>query len=346
MEIHWTYEGCDREDELRIERYWDRERIELQAKIAQLPDVPSELRLAVEHADSAPWEIHAALHLPGRTLVTHSVAKTPEESVNRVLNGLADEIDRQQDKPQADIQRGEGLEEMVPVLQSWHGQGRSESFMSFLGPVVGSFGPYIQHELQVRENDGTLTGEKISVSDVLNEVLIRSWEQFGSRKGEVPLDLWLVGLADQVIDQLSEQTADQSIDDEGEAPSRESREAERDEWIEHASYPETIEFSELLTDGPGVDSWDDLEMETKQAHLAAMLGKLDREQRQAFVLNVAHGFNLAQIADFQNRTVDQVESDVARAIAEIRRYFVDEQTPDQEEEFIKEDIRDRRRRRY
>jgi DNA-directed RNA polymerase specialized sigma24 family protein len=331
MELHWTYEGCDREDELRIERYWDRERIELEAKIAQLSDVASELRLAVEHADSAPWEIHAALHIPGKTLVTHSVARTAEESIDRVLNGLAEEIDRQQDTARSDLHRRQGLEEMLPVLQSWHSQRRSEPFMSFLGPVVGSFGPYVQHELRVRENEGTLTGERISVSDVLNEVLIQGWEQFHSRRDETPLDLWLVGLADQVIAQLSEQTADQS---------------ERDEWIEHASYPETIELSELLADGPGVDSWDDLEMDTKQAHLAAMLGKLDREQRQAFALNVVHGFNLAEIADFQDRTVEQVESDIAQAIAGIRRYFVDEQSPDQEEEFIKEDIRDRRRRRY
>ena len=345
MEIHWTYEGCDREDELQIELYWDRERIELEAKIAQLFDVPSELRMAVEHAGSASaWEIHAALHLPGRTLVTQSKANTPEGAIDRVLNGLAEEIDRHQDAPLSDIQRREGLEEMLPVLQSWRSQGRSRSFMSFLAPVVETFGPYVQRELLVRENEGTLTGERVSTTDILDEVLVQVWDQFHGRPDETPLDLWLVRLADQVIDRLSSQMADQSINDESPAPSRESREAERDEWIEQASYPETIELSELLTDGPGIDSWDDLEMDTKQAHLAAMLSKLDREQRQAFVLNVAHGFNLAEIADFQNRTVDQVESDISRATAEIRRYSINEQTPDQEDPFIKEEMRDRHRR--
>ncbi len=345
MEIHWTYEGCDRENELQIERYWDREQIELQGKIAQLFDVPSELRMAVKSADSGPpWEIHAALHLPGRTLVTHGIANAPEDSIDRILNGLAEEIDRQQDAPRSDVQRREGLEEMLPVLQSWHSQKRSRSFMSFLAPVVGSFGPYVQHELQVRENEGMLTGEKISVADVLNEVLVQGWDQFHSRPDEAPLDLWLVRLADQVMDRLSKEMADQSIDDESLAPSRESRDAERDEWIEHASYPETIELSELLAGSPGVDSWDDLEMDSKQAHLAAMLGKLAREQRQAFVLNLAHGFNFAEIADFQNRAVDQVESDIARATAEIRRYSVDEQTAEQEEPFIQEEMRERQRR--
>ena len=184
MEIHWTYEGCDREDELRIERYWDRERIELQGKLAQLFDVPSELRMAVKGVDSAPpWEIHAALHLPGRTLVAQSTARTPEDSIDRILNGLAEEIDRQQDVPRSDIQRREGLEEMLPALKSWRSQGRSRSFMSFLAPVVGSLGPYAQHELRVRENEGMLTGEKISVPDVLNEVLVQGWEPIPRQAG-------------------------------------------------------------------------------------------------------------------------------------------------------------------
>jgi len=346
MEIHWIYDGCDQEDEARVERCWDRGRIELEGKLAQLFDVPSELRMAVEQNDTPPeWEVHAALHLPGRTLVASSAAGTPEDALRQVLHGLAEEIDQDgDDPPVAATERREGIAEMLPMLRSWRSEGRSRAFMSFLVPVVETIGPYVQRELRIRENEGRLNGEEISASDVLDEVLILAWDQFNGTQNVTPLDLWLVRLAEQVMDRQGAQRADESLDDECPDPSREPRESQTDEWIEQASYPETIELSELLSDGPSVDTWDDLELETKQAHLAAMLGQLDREQRQAFVLNVAHGFDPATIADFQNRTVAQVEDDIARTTAEIRRYLMDEQTPDREEPFAQAEIREQRRR--
>jgi DNA-directed RNA polymerase specialized sigma24 family protein len=262
-----------------------------------------------------------------------------------VLRGLAEEIDQDGDQAAGSTaERREGLEEMLPVLRTWRAQGRSRAFMSFLVPVVETIGPYVQRELRIREYEGRLNGEEISASDVLDDVLIQAWDRFNGPAKETPLDLWLVRLADEIMDRLGSQRVDESLDDECVDPSRESRESLTDEWIEQASYPETIELSELLSDGPGVDSWDDLELETKQAHLAAMLGQLEREQRQAFVLNVAHGFDPATIADFQNRPVDQVEVDIAQATAEIRRYLMDEQTPDREEPFAQAEIREQRRK--
>jgi DNA-directed RNA polymerase specialized sigma24 family protein len=347
MEMHWTYEGCDTEDEARIERYWDRQRIELDGKLAELVDVPSELRLAVECLDSVPeWTIHAALHVPGRTLVAQSTTRSPEQCIDLVIRGLAEEIDRLHDAPTSVVQRREGLDEMLPLLTTWRSQARSRSFMSFLSPIVETLGSYVQRELQIREREGAVSSEGLSAVDILDEVLIRAWDQFFDRPGEMPLDLWLVRLSDQVLDQMGQRVADESIDDEHPTPSRESRESERDEWIEQATYPETIALSELLPDGPGIDSWDDLELDAKQAHLAAMLANLDREQRQAFVLSVAHGYDLAEIADFQDRPVDQVESDIAQATTEIRRHLVDEQAPEQEEPFIRAEIRERQRRRW
>ena len=118
-----------------------------------------------------------------------------------------------------------------------------------------------------------------------------------------------------------------------------------DSWVEQVSYPETIELSELLPDGPGIETWDSLDLDTKQTHLSQMLSALDRDQRQAFVLNLAHGFSLAEIADFQNRAAAEIEDDIARAKMSIRRWLADEETPDREEPFIRNDMRSQKRRR-
>ena len=346
MEIHWTYDGCEESEQSRIERAWERTQIALEGKVAELSDVPSELRIAVQRGDlSSEWEIQAALHLPGHTLVTNSTGRTPEEAFERILSGLANRIDRLDQSPVTVPRRREGLEDIVRPLEAWHRQRRSEPFMSFLAPLLESLGSYVQRELQVRESEETLNGEQVIVRDVLDDVLVQAWERFEQRKPDLALDLWLVQLADEALDRLSGLVAPQSVDEEIQNPIPEWNEFDSDDWIEHDSYPETIELSDLLPGQSSVAAWDDLAMETKQAHLAAMLGQLPRERRQAFVLQLAHGYNTAEIADFQNRPGEAVEADVAEAMAAIRRYFTDEQAPELQERFTKLEIRERKRKR-
>jgi hypothetical protein len=63
------------------------------------------------------------------------------------------------------------------------------------------------------------------------------------------------------------------------------------------------------------------------------------------VLNVAHGFEVTEIADFQNRQPADVAGDIAHATTTIRRWFMDSHTPDQEEPFARVEMRQRRRKR-
>jgi DNA-directed RNA polymerase specialized sigma24 family protein len=258
---------------------------------------------------------------------------------------LASRIDQLADSTVSAPLRREGLDEMVELLNQWHGQRRSEAFMSFLAPVVETLGSYVQRELMVRESDEILSREQVTARDVLDDVLVHAWERYQRRAADLPLDLWLVQLADEALNRLSGQVAQQSMDVEMESPTPEWREFDTDHWIEQDSYPETIELSDLLPGESGVADWDDLEMETKQAHLAAMLGQLPRERRQAFVLQLAHGYNTAEIADFQNRPGHAVEADVAEAVAAIRRFFSAEQGLDVQERFAKLEMRQRKRRR-
>ena len=52
MQIHWTFEGCDEQDEVRIERCWEDRQLELEAKLASLQDEANELRIAVQLCSS------------------------------------------------------------------------------------------------------------------------------------------------------------------------------------------------------------------------------------------------------------------------------------------------------
>ena len=345
MRIDWIYEGCDEHDVPAIEEYWEQVKLELDGKLAELSDAPTELRIAVERDDSNPtWEINAALHLPGRTLVATGTAPRPESALDIVLHGLAEQVDSLEDNPERMTERRQGTEGVLELLKGWHTENRSQAFLSFITPLIASVGPYVQRELRVREIEEQAIGEQISTSDILDEVLLQSWERFGHHHKQQAFDLWLVQLADEALDRLCRHVAEESIDETTEMRD-DSLSDGGDSWVERVSYPETIELSELLPAGPGIETWDSLDLDAKETHLSEMLSALERDQRQAFVLNLAHGFSAAEIADFQDRAATDVEEDIARAKMSIRRWLVDEETPDQEEPFVREEMRNQKRRR-
>ena len=344
MQIHWTCEGCDQDDETRLEQHWEKVQRELDGKLAALTEVASELRLAVYHEDSGPpWQIHAALHLPGHALVAESRGRTCEESLNRILNELSDRIDRMDETPQLVPLQLRQTQEMLPFLAQCKQQKRSRAFFSFVAPIVETLTPYVQQELQIRERD-EVGSNGLTTTDVLDETLLRAWDRFADRAGELPLNLWLVQLVDQVLDESDEDVVGQSLDDEQIDRVNGWVGADQDEWVEQASYPEAIDLAELLPGDGGVDAWDRMEANIKQAHLAEILGEMPRERRQAFVLNLAHGYNAAEIADFQDRTADEVKADIVRATGEVRRAVTEASAPDLQERFDRAKGRDRETR--
>ncbi len=91
MQIHWTFEGCDEQDEVRVERCWEDRQLELEAKLASLPDEPNELRIAVQLLDGeSRWELMAALHLPAQTVATQNEAAELEEAMDEMLQAISD----------------------------------------------------------------------------------------------------------------------------------------------------------------------------------------------------------------------------------------------------------------
>ncbi len=359
MEIDWTFDSCDAADEREIERYWENVQLELDAKVAELADPVSHLRIAVEKVDrespetdgrdgNARWSIHAALHLPGTTLVAQGQARSHEEAIDRLLAGLADRIDRWEEIPASVVVRREGLTGIAELLDGWRAEGRSEAFLSFLLPVAAGLGPYIERELQLRESDGTFVAAEVSAYDIIDEVLLQAWERFAAREKSLAIDLWLMKLADEAIGRLSSRLAEGSIDDDISPARSEPNELDRDEWeewIERVAYRETLAMGELLPAERRIDTWDEADWEVTQAALAELFTGLPREQRQAVILSVVYGYSAAQIADFQGRAAADAETDVAAGIAAVRRNGHKHEDFDLEEALTRQQMRSERQRR-
>lgn len=333
MDIHWTYDGCDEEDEARIEQHWATRQLEFEGKLATLSDEPSELRIAVEHdTDQDQWDVLASLHACGSILTAEATSPEVEVALDKVLASLATKIDRMEERPERVTLRRRGLEAIDQFLKRSRQSNQGNIFISFLAPLVQDLRPYVRRELRMHQIESGLSSGQLTVADVLHEVLVRAWHEFGNRSDQLPLDLWLIKLADDVIQRSESPLPMESLDDEQPLPAAEIRESLRDEWVEQASYPEVVELSDLLAGGEQPDFWDDLDMESKQTRLAEMLGVLPRTQRQALVLHVAHGFDPAEIADFQDRSTEQVEEDIATARLTLERRLWQSDLDDRQEE--------------
>ena len=105
--------------------------------------------------------------------------------------------------------------------------------------------------------------------------------------------------------------------DQDEEPADDEEDPLRDAWTEPGGYPQTVELAELVTGHPGVDAWDRPGVEGNS--LSEALGKLPRDQRQALVWHLIDGFSVAEIADFQQRSADEIEEDIRLAQQALQR---------------------------
>jgi DNA-directed RNA polymerase specialized sigma24 family protein len=331
MHIHWTYDGCDEQDEYRIEDYWRNRNLELESKIAALDDEPTELRIAIcQGEDPVLWEVQAALHVDTRTLAATSTSSKIERALDKVLHILAEKLDRLDEESTVAAPDKETSRDVIPLLRQARQSGQSKAFLFHLVPLVSSVQPYVRRELHVHQIEDDLPSEQITVADVLNEVIVRAWEQFPRRPETRPIELWLVGLVDEVLAQPDRLVVNESLDEPEEAATGEIREAWRDEWIERID-DETISAAELLPGVASVDDWDGYAADGKHLKLAEMLAQLPRDRRQAFILHAANGFGADEIGDFQGRSAEVVVADIALAKQAIERHLKESELDEIEE---------------
>ncbi len=332
MQVHWAYFGCTKDDEEHLDRCWQARQDRLRPRLDALEAGAAALQWVASRQEGSPqWHVQTALHVPGATIVVEAGHDDAGEAMDAVIAQLLDRMDRLEERPEKVTVRREGLHGIVPLLERCCREGRSGVFFAWLAPLIGTLAAHVRRELRMRERDQRLAVGEIDPSDVLDDVLLQAYERFASRPAQLPLDLWLLQLADDALDRACESMAESSLDQPVEQPSEEPQESERDSWIEWASSTETIALGDLLPGVPGAEQWDSLDMERKHAETESMLSRLPRIQRQALVLNTVYGYAPAEIADFQDRPESEVLFELNDARRVLETYFREEYLPEIEE---------------
>lgn len=342
MQYYWTYSGCDESQEGEIAEAWRSRQAELESKAELVGgDESTPVMLTVEHTDASPrWSIHTTLYAPQATASAQSRSNEFAEALDQAIGELSQQIDEQADRPPMVTERRRGLAAFPPFLESFHRKGMSREFMSMLTPVLDSLHDYIRRELRTRRTLEEIPAGQTSPQDVMDDVLLKAWERFGSRPSQQALDVWLIRMIEEFLNAQAQPIAEQSLDERqsvDEVDRRDSyRESEKFESVEQATESDSIALARLIAERPDVEPWDRLDIEAKQARLDQLLRRLPRDQRHVLMLQAVEGFSQSEIADLQDRSSEEVARDLTAAKQEVRQMFTEKDYAEIEEKLTRQ----------
>lgn len=195
-----------------------------------------------------------------------------------------------------------------------------EAFFDLLKPLLGNLREHAGHELAIAQLEGWLEPGEITVSGLLDEILIRAWDRWEERPQDLPLGQWLFGLLHEILDEKMDARGEVELVSLEERPTLDPRHAEAEkDWDADQAFwfwpdEERVLLEDLIPDeGAPPESWK--EAEAERTWILAQLSEQPRLRRRAYMLYAIEGWEAAEIALLQRRSVDEVEADLAEVRA-------------------------------
>ncbi|HIK30217.1 MAG TPA: HPF/RaiA family ribosome-associated protein [Oscillatoriales cyanobacterium M4454_W2019_049] len=300
--------------------YWADKQPRIERLLSRYPDDQRHLRLSVWSNEKGSL-VRAVLTLSTGTLVAQSREYTPtwQAAIDEMSERLAKEIRRHKGRLQQhkvhhhrDLNRT-SLEAAGKFLEENAARGDRNAFFDLLRPLLRNLKHQARRELIFAQLEGKLMPHEMSVADLLDEVILRAWEQFDSRPVDQSLDQWLSQLTHDIIDEKSIESAPINYLSTP-VPSEDERYEADDGWvIENEPFwgnPTPLTLNDVLPDHEIPEPWQELDVLETERWILDRLGSLPKAQRRAFTLHVLEGWDTAEIAMLQRRSIPEVETDI------------------------------------
>jgi RNA polymerase sigma factor (sigma-70 family) len=209
-----------------------------------------------------------------------------------------------------------------PLLQHDVETGKKDDFMKVLRPLLGHLGQHARRELRIMEANGTLYPGQVIFAYLLDEVVTRAWLQFADRPKWMALDLWLTKILDEILEERireDERIHGPVVSQTDEVSQQNLPQVDDQEWwVWLLGEDETMTEDNAVVSGQSTWAEEFLEAEELMYRIHALLGKLPKVQRRAFVLNVFEAYDVSEIAMLQDRTEEDVRDDIEAARNQLR----------------------------
>lgn len=324
----------------RVSDYWNRKRRRIKRLLQPIPEDQQSLRLSMRPAKNG-WDVRVILVLPTGTLVAEEQTFHRDEwpaAVDRVADKLAMEIRRHKEKLRHDDvyrrkrRREDEFHRVRSFLESDVRKGDRASFMELIRPLLRQVADQAHHELLVAQLEGAIRPGELSVSDLVDEVAVRAWENYDHRPTRLNLDQWLLHLLHEVLDEYYQKVSRTDHSVEEPIPADDPRYQTDIGWmVENEPYLQNflspLTLYQTLPDHEVPEPWQELAAQEQMQWLVNQLRRFPHPARRAFMLHVVEGWDASEIALLQNRSVDQVREDIDRVRESLRQRLSSQSAP-------------------
>ncbi len=338
MKTHWRFHDCDQyKDQARD--YWEKKARRLERLLSNYHPEFRRLSLVLyEHPSRNQFELRAVLHLPTGTLIAEETRPSVREAIDTIADELARQIRRHKSQVRKDYvyrrrrERRRNLSAAGPYLEHDAKTLRKEAFFALLRPHLDHVYEYARRELAIMEGEDILPKGQWTPADLVDDVLIRAWEEFSDRPQREALDVWLIELLHQRLDEWSKGDREFSLaglDELIRESDAEEKDLDPDDlefWWKHVAEPvDPLSWEDLLPDEEWSSAWEELSAEEQEQRLIRHLSNLPATLRHAILLHDAYGFELSEVARIVDRSESQVRADLEEARDQLRRSLAHEE---------------------
>jgi DNA-directed RNA polymerase specialized sigma24 family protein len=259
--------------------------------------------------------------LPADTLIGLGEGTTADLAFSDAVDWLAGELRRRTQISRAEVvelrrrTRERDIAGAGGFLVLDHARGDDASFTDVFRPLLRHARDHAYRELAAAECAGSTDMSAVSVSDVLDQTLVRAWDRFGERPRDRAIDVWLIAVVEEILDEYVGDT-EPTFPSAQDHAQRLQRLAERHERLAdsepHWGTPGLLTFEALLPETEPSELLRGLGHEAEHRVLMNLLADLPRAQRRAFTLSSLEGYAIDDIARVQSRSPEAVRADIAR----------------------------------
>lgn len=302
----------------RLRQYWAGKEARLERLLKSVPAYQRHVRIS-SSPDGDNREVRIMLMMPAGTLVGVGRSSDWRQALDSALEQLVDQIRghmkvlRREHLQRRKRRSDSDMAGITPELESHSRQGDKAAFMEQIKPILRSVRDHAHRELVIAQLEGHVAPGDLTVSDLLDEVIVRAWDRYRKNIPGQPLDRMLMTLLHEILDEYgSSRVATESLYQE--IPRTDPRYRARIGWADDEEevwgQADPLTLEEVLPDDEPSEATHRSRAEEQRRWILAQLGTFPRRERRAFTLHMLEGWDEEAIGAFQGRSATEVHEDI------------------------------------
>ncbi len=320
MNIQWFFSNCSKKIKSEIRTYWQHKLSEIERLASVIPTSAKKIRLSVYYHPKRveQYEARAVLEIPGRSLAVQSSAVTLTATLDTLADGLAAAVQKYKNlvhhtfRQQRKQRNVADLASSLPMLIEDEKSNRKESFFALLRPIVTFLEEQAKRELTILEMEGVVKPDFIASEELVDEVVVKAWEQFSEKPEDKTLEHWLTSLLYELLQTIEWESSQFISLDEIFDMQEIDHSAEADWMAEVIDSEDKLTIAELLPDEQASAIWEEMGSNEQKGYLYSGLQQLSALSRQAYMLSSVEEYSPDEIANIQNRSAKDVKFDIIK----------------------------------